>query len=74
MQENKIDMFITSISDKFPAEKLMLVRDRLSRLDDSKLATIQSVQYKNPTTLLIISIFLGGLGVDRFMLNQLGWG
>src|SRR6185312_3457523 len=74
MDQNKVEMFIASMNDKFPSEKLMMMRDQLSRLDDSKLPIIQSVEYKNPTTLLIISILLGGFGADRFMLGQTGLG
>jgi TM2 domain-containing membrane protein YozV len=29
---------------------------------------------KDPTTMLLISIFVGGLGVDRFMLGDTGMG
>ena len=32
------------------------------------------MEFKDPTTLLIISIFLGTLGVDRFMLGDIGMG
>lgn len=74
MEQNRIDMFIVSMGGKLPSEKLMLVRERLSNLDDGKLLVIQSVEYKSPTTLLIISLFLGSFGIDRFMLGQAGLG
>ena len=35
---------------------------------------ISCIELKDPTTLLLISIFLGGLGVDRFMLKETGMG
>ena len=28
------------------------------------------LQFKNPTTMLLIAFFLGGYGVDRFMLSD----
>ena len=74
MEQNKIDMFIASMGSKFPSEKLMLMRNQLEKVDDSKLMVIQSIEYKDPTTLLIVSILIGGLGIDRFMLGQTGMG
>jgi TM2 domain-containing membrane protein YozV len=74
MESTKIDMFIATMGEKFPSEKLMLMRSQLEKIDDSKYLMIQSLDYKNPTTLLIFSLFLGGLGVDRFMLGQTGLG
>jgi len=74
MEQNKIDMFIAAMSEKFPSEKLMLMRDQLEKIDDSRLIVIQSIDYKDPTTLLIISIFVGHWGIDRFMLGQTGLG
>lgn len=36
--------------------------------------TFQGLEYKDPTTMLLISIFLGSIGVDRFMLGDTGMG
>jgi len=74
MEQNRIDMFVATMGEKFPSAKLMLVRDSLSRLDDSKLSVIQSVEYKDTTNMLLFSIFLGSWGVDRFMLGETGLG
>jgi TM2 domain-containing membrane protein YozV len=74
MDPNKIDMFIASMGSKFPSEKLMIMRTQLEKVDDNKLIVIQSIEYKDPTTLLIVSILIGALGIDRFMLGQTGMG
>jgi len=74
MEQNKIDMFIATMGSKFPSEKLMLMRSQLEKFDDSKFPILQSLNYKDPTTLIIVSIFIGGLGIDRFMLGETGLG
>ncbi len=74
MEQVKIDMYMSANQDKFPSEKIMLIRNQLEKLEDNKFGFIQSIELKSPTTMLIVSIFLGGLGVDRFMLGQSGLG
>lgn len=74
MEQNKIDMFTATMSNKFPSEKLMLMRNQLEKVDDNKFMVIQSLEYKDPTTILIVSILVGSLGIDRFMLGQTGMG
>ena len=43
-------------------------------MDDEKYLLITSVEYQDPTVMLLISIFLGYLGVDRFLLGEVGMG
>ena len=74
MDKQKIDMFLAQNGDKLPKEKIMVMQDALAALDDSKSSFVQSIKFKDPTTVLIISILLGSLGIDRFMLGQVGLG
>ena len=58
----------------FPAEKIPYIREKLMALDDSQFVVATSIELKDPTVMLIISIFLGGWGVDRFMMGDIGMG
>ena len=73
-EQQKIDMFIMTNQKYFPAEKMVYLKDKLRTLDDEKFSLISTMEFKDPTTLLLISIFLGGLGIDRFMLGDTGMG
>ena len=43
-------------------------------MDDDKWLLINSIQYKDPSNLLIFSILGGSLGIDRFVLGDTGLG
>ena len=43
-------------------------------MDEEKFSLVSTVELKDPTTLLLVSIFLGTLGIDRFMLGDTGMG
>lgn len=74
MDQQKIDMFVMTHQKYFPAEKIAALREKLAFMDDSKFSLISTVEFKDPTTILLISIFLGGLGIDRFMIGDIGIG
>lgn len=74
MDVQKVDMFIMTNQKYFPAEKIMYIKEKLSSMDDSKLTLVSSIDLKDPTTLLLVSIFLGTLGIDRFMIGDTGMG
>lgn len=72
---NFTDSFLSANTGSFPSEQLPSLRQRLSQLDDSQAnQVIAAANIKNPTTALILSIFLGTLGVDRFYIGHVGLG
>ena len=74
MEQEKIDMFLAMHGNKFPEEKYMFVRDMLAKTDEQKFNHAQVYPFKDPTTMLIVSLLGGSLGIDRFMLNETGKG
>ncbi|NBW28113.1 MAG: TM2 domain-containing protein [Flavobacteriaceae bacterium] len=75
MESQKVDLFMISNAKYFESYHLAEVRVKLLELDDEKWPVIQSLQLKDPTTSLIISIVGGGtLGIDRFYIGDTGLG
>ena len=74
MDQEKIDMFIMTNQKYFPAEKIMYLKDKLRTIDEQKFSLLTTIELKDPTTLLLVSIFLGNLGIDRFMIGDTGMG
>lgn len=74
MDQTKIDMFIATHAKKFNSFHLNQIQNALSNVDENKFQMALAADYKDPSTMLIISILVGSLGVDRFMLGQTGLG
>lgn len=74
MTQDKVDMFIMTNQKYLPAEKIVFLKQKLLDLDESRFTVVSAVEFKDPTTLLLVSIFLGSLGIDRFMLGDVGLG
>ncbi len=74
MDMQKVDMYLIANQKYFPAEKTMLLKEKLLSADDNKLNLLSAVELNDPMVLLLISIFVGELGVDRFMLGDIGMG
>lgn len=74
MDAQKVDMYLMTNAKFFQAQHLTYIREKLITADDSKWMMIQSVELKDPTTILIVSILAGGLGIDRFLIGDTGLG
>ena len=73
LDQQKIDMFIMTNQKYFPEEKIVYLKDRLRTMDDDKFSLI-SRSNEGPQHCVLVSIFLGVLGIDRFMIGDTGMG
>ena len=74
MDQQKLDMYIMTNQKYFPEEKIMYLKDKLRTIDEEKFSLVSTIELKDPTTILLVSIFLGTLGIDRFMIGDTGMG
>lgn len=74
MDSQKVDLFLVSNQKFFEPGQILFIKDRLLTLEDDKFALICSLDYKDPTILLLISIFVGSFGIDRFLIGDTGLG
>ena len=57
MEQQKIDMFIMTNQKYLPAEKIMFVKSKLAGISEDKEYLLSSIEFKDPTTLLLVSLF-----------------
>lgn len=73
-QKQFTETYLMANAKYFPADKIGLVRDKLLHMPEDRQATIQALELKNPITTLLLSLFCGGLAIDRFYLGDVGLG
>lgn len=74
MTEENVRQVLTSVSGKIPEEKQIFLRNKLASLPDERVDEILCLSLYNPTHILLFSIFFGSLGVDRFVIGDIGVG
>lgn len=71
---NLVDQWLAINAKYFPTEQVQYIRQRLEALPEQHLSLLYSISFQDPTMMLVISLFGGSLGIDRFMLGQVGLG
>lgn len=74
MDVQKVDAFMMANNKYFQDYQVASVRNMLLAADDSKWPLIQTLQFKDPTISLIVSLIGGTLGIDRFFIGDMGLG
>ena len=71
---NPVDQWLAINAKYFPTEQVQYIRQRLEALPEQQLSMLYAISFQDPTMMLIISLFGGSLGIDRFILGQVGLG
>lgn len=67
--EQSVERYLLLNSTYFPQEKVSQIKDKLLS-NESAFNRARLMTLKDPNTLLLISVFVGQLGVDRFLINK----
>lgn len=74
MENNKVNAYLSQYKDSIPKDKMVVLKNSLAKADESSEDALAMVKLKNPIVILLMSIFLGAIGVDRFMVGDVGIG
>ena len=66
--------FLISLQGKIGANELIATQGRLDKIPDDKITSLALVELKNPIIGLVLGLFFGGFGVDRFYKGDIGLG
>ena len=73
MNKSQIDQLMMMYGSKIPSSSYYMICDRLEQMDWPT-ANMICIRMKDPTISLILSIFVGCFGVDRFYMGDIGLG
>lgn len=73
-REERVRMWLSANANKLPEAQLHVIKEKMMTMSDSDFERISYTSLTDPTLMLIISIFFGMLGVDRFALGDIGLG
>jgi TM2 domain-containing membrane protein YozV len=69
-----INQFMMQNGKKFTTADIMIIKQQLESLTPEQIQLHATGDYLDPTVNVIVSVLVGSLGIDRFLIGQTGWG
>lgn len=70
MDKAKVDTFLLTNKECFSIDDIPMIRQRLESAEESKWQAISTLDFKEPQTALMLSIFGGPIGIDRLYIGD----
>lgn len=74
MDTQQVDLYLAANQKFFEPAQLPYIREQLLGLSEDKARMLPTLDLKDPIMMLVISLVVGGLGVDRFLLGDMKMG
>ena len=74
VSNDQVDSYLYSYCSYFPDNDILYLRTMMLGISRENYLTICATPLHNPMVILLLSIFLGELGVDRFLIGDIGMG
>lgn len=74
MMNDKAMIIFSTWADKLPENASLILREKLEKLPKEKLSALSFIQLKDPIIELVLGIFVGVFGIDRFYKGDIGLG
>ena len=69
-REKEVDLFLLTNTEYYPIELYNEVKSWMMSLSEKQLFLIYNMNYRDATIMLLVSIFLGYIGLDRILLKD----
>ena len=74
MNEENVITIMNAVADKIPENRIYSFKEKIKNEPDTKTEAYLSTRLKTPIVALLLSIFLGVIGIDRFYVGDVGLG
>ena len=69
-REKRVQRFLVENKKYFPQNRMSDIKKKIEEISDEQFEQIEWLEFKDPSMMTIVAVFLGHIGVDRFMLDD----
>lgn len=73
-KQDLINRFLLQNAKYFPSSKLKSLPAELQKLSVADIRALSGLSFNDPSVMTLVSIFFGGLGIDRMLIGKIGTG